>query len=263
MYLAEIHGKLSRNNENKEDILTSNVFSFFKYSDRIVFLKTFLQKIDIIVSAGEAQNAEFLFWPTFSDKKDRTEPDLVILVGNYYVLFEAKYFSGFGKESEKTKSQLVRELEGGMLEAKNMNKVFKLVAVTKDHFFQKQNFSDIPDKFWSDFKWINWQEITLLISTILENNPEIGSGQTLLACDLIDLMLKKGLRDFRGMEFLLTNKHLAKCPANVFYAENTERYRDFFGGFITTLSESEIVKNYKKIEPLGELIFLKGDNYHG
>jgi hypothetical protein len=29
MYLAEIHGKLSAENENKEDILTSNVFSFF------------------------------------------------------------------------------------------------------------------------------------------------------------------------------------------------------------------------------------------
>ena len=34
MYLAEIHGKLSMENENKEDILTSNVFSFFKYANR-------------------------------------------------------------------------------------------------------------------------------------------------------------------------------------------------------------------------------------
>ena len=28
MYLAEIRGKLSKDNENREDILTSNVFSF-------------------------------------------------------------------------------------------------------------------------------------------------------------------------------------------------------------------------------------------
>jgi hypothetical protein len=39
MYIAELKGKLSLTDERKEDILTSNVFSFFKYSTRKVFLK--------------------------------------------------------------------------------------------------------------------------------------------------------------------------------------------------------------------------------
>ncbi len=43
MYLAELHGKLSSNVERKEDILTSNVFSFFKYSNRKVYLKELMK----------------------------------------------------------------------------------------------------------------------------------------------------------------------------------------------------------------------------
>ena len=45
MYLAEIHGKLSAKLERKEDILTSNVFSFFKYSNRSKYLMSLIQEI--------------------------------------------------------------------------------------------------------------------------------------------------------------------------------------------------------------------------
>ena len=37
MYLAELHGKLSSKVQKMEDVLTSNVFSFLKYSEREVF----------------------------------------------------------------------------------------------------------------------------------------------------------------------------------------------------------------------------------
>ena len=54
MYLAEIHGKLSRQNENMEDILTSNVFSFFKYTARQIFLFAFLQELRLDVTPEDA-----------------------------------------------------------------------------------------------------------------------------------------------------------------------------------------------------------------
>jgi hypothetical protein len=44
-----------------EDILTSNVFSFFKYVDRKVFLKSLLRKIDIKVSSNDLLNTDFIF----------------------------------------------------------------------------------------------------------------------------------------------------------------------------------------------------------
>ena len=34
MIIAELNGKIPSNLDGKEDILTSNVFSFFKYCDR-------------------------------------------------------------------------------------------------------------------------------------------------------------------------------------------------------------------------------------
>jgi hypothetical protein len=50
MFIAEIKGKLSHNIEEKEDVLTSNVFSFFKYADRKAYLKPFLAELDIIIT---------------------------------------------------------------------------------------------------------------------------------------------------------------------------------------------------------------------
>ncbi len=106
MYLAESHGKLSSNIERMEDVLTSNVFSFFKYSEREVFLKGYLNELGFSVSEQEARDAEFLFWHRF---EHNTEPDLVIKVGEYYRLFEAKYFSGFDEGTERNEPQLIRK----------------------------------------------------------------------------------------------------------------------------------------------------------
>ena len=78
MYLAELHGKLSPKLERMEDVLTSNVFSFFKYSAREVFLKGYLEMLGFGVSEQEAGAAEFLFWHRF---EDNTEPDLIIRLG--------------------------------------------------------------------------------------------------------------------------------------------------------------------------------------
>jgi hypothetical protein len=61
MYLAELHGKLRHDQENQEDILTSNVFSFFKYADRKIFLFSFLRMLDLSITQEQAQNAEFRF----------------------------------------------------------------------------------------------------------------------------------------------------------------------------------------------------------
>jgi len=62
MILAELQGKIPGKLEDKEDILTSNVFSFFKYADRRL-LKQYLDHIGITISLHDAQNAEFIFWP--------------------------------------------------------------------------------------------------------------------------------------------------------------------------------------------------------
>ena len=110
MYQAELNGKLPSEICRMEEILTSNVFSFFKYSNRSIFLKKFLEKLGLNITNKVAYSSEFLFWLILSKN---TEPDLVIIVGDWYLLIEAKFNSDFGEETLTRASQLDRELDEG------------------------------------------------------------------------------------------------------------------------------------------------------
>jgi len=240
MYLAEIHGKLSKDNENKEDILTSNVFSFFKYAPRQIFLRNLLKDLGIVISDKEAKDAEFIFWHRF---KDNTEPDLVLLAGDYYLLIEAKYFSGFGAKTELTESQLLREIEGGMLEAKNLGLKFKLIAITADYSYKESKFNEIPKEFMTDFIWTNWQKVTLLVADILEARATIDFETRLMAQDLYDLLIRKGLRSFQGLGIIKISKKM-KHFDGLFFMARTALRRGSFIGFIEALSSEYSINRY-------------------
>jgi hypothetical protein len=244
MYLAELHGKLSSRAERLEDILTSNVFSFFKYSNREIFLKAYLEKLGLNVTSREAIDAEFIFWPRF---EENTEPDLVIMVGNYYLLVEAKLFSTFGEETRNRKAQLLREIEGGSLEAKNYGKVFKLIAITSDHYYKEDKFRAIPREFCPSFKWINWQAVTSFLKDILEGDRNITARERDFAFDLYRLLDKKNLRDFMGFDsFYDLGSHL-KGYGLVFFEAKTASYRGDFIGFTQSLSFDSNLHAFKKI----------------
>jgi hypothetical protein len=246
MYLAEIRGKLSRDNENKEDILTSNVFSFFKYTDRIIFLFQFLKLLGLNITPDDAKRAAFLFWPTFPDG---TEPDLVILVGRYYLLVEAKYHSGFGQETPSRKHQLVREVDGGVLEAKSLGKIFKIIVVTADYYFKPDIFKDFPDGYRDDLVWIDWQEITFLISNVLESQPDISEETRLFAEDLYRLFLKKNLRRYEGRQALEVSLKVKRPGDMLFFRAETATFRGDFIGFIPAF------ETMPKINPMSEVLF--------
>lgn len=233
MYLAELKGKLALSDEKKEDVLTSNVFSFFKYSPRCVFLKTYLHRLRIEVTDEEANLAEFLFWPRFADN---TEPDLVIIVGNHYLLFEAKYFSNFGQETEAAKAQLVREIEGGILEAKNYVKQFSLIAITADHYCKPWKFKSIPDILKQHLQWTNWQAVSHLLYDALEGGWKVTSEERDFAQDLYNLLDKKNLRDFLGTHLIYRKNPQFVKVASVFFKAKTARFRGAFIGFLASLS---------------------------
>ena len=58
-------------------------FPFLKYATREIFLKGYLGELGFAVSDQEAGEAEFILWPHF---EENTVPDLVIVVGDYYLL---------------------------------------------------------------------------------------------------------------------------------------------------------------------------------
>ena len=250
MYFAELRGKLPSKMERMEDILISNVFSFFKYSTREIFLKGYFSELGFSISDQEAKEAKFVFWPRF---EENTEPDLVIIVGDYYLLIEAKYFSEFGGETEKTKAQLLRELEGGWLEAKNYGKDFNLIAITGDYYFKKEKISIIPRRFISNFKWTNWQFVSTFVTNLLETSKHIKKHERDFASDLCNLLDKKNLREFQSFDLTYKQDFLLKEYASVFFEAKTAKFRGAFIGFMNSLLFD------KKISPWRARIFLMSE----
>jgi len=234
MYLAELKGKLPSDARNSEDILTSNVFSFLKYSKRTVFLRSLMDRLDIKVSDEDLNEAEFFFWPTF---EDGTEPDLVIIIGNYYLLFEAKYYSDFGKETVTTEKQLIREVKGGLKKAKIESKDFIFIVITADYYYKPEKFEDIK-VYKKCFKWINWQTVAEILLKLIENNSILPNK--LFASDLLKLLEMKKLRSFRSFNNLIFSK-IDKFKKNIFLIPETTIHRGKFLGFCNVLERDSTI----------------------
>ena len=118
MLQALLHGKLSREQENMEDILTSNVFGMMEYLKAKQELMSFLGKAQHINEAGEKESlcellpsepedVKYDFWPNWSEEKCiPCEPDLVLRIRykegvSYIILVEAKYHSGKSSEASE------------------------------------------------------------------------------------------------------------------------------------------------------------------
>jgi hypothetical protein len=239
MVLAEIHGKLSKDNENMEDILTSNVFSFFKYADRGAFFYPLLRLLGLDVSVQDCKQAEFRFWPTYPN---HTQPALVILVGRYYLQVDDKYPAGVGKEAAKLKRQLVREITGGQAEAHSLDREFKILFVTSDPYRTPGIFDGIPEDLAKQVKWINWQRIAFLISKILDIASNLPWETRLFASDLYELLLKKKLRNYEGIN-AIPNIHLSTYQ-QIFFNAKTARYRGDFIGFIQALEANRLMTEW-------------------
>jgi len=164
MIIAELNGKIPSKLDDKEDILTSNVFSFFKYSNRQIF-KDYLSKLGIDITLQESENAEFIFWPSY---EDGTEPDLVIICGKYYLLFEAKLYSDFSPKTKSIASQIEREISMGRMTADNLNKEFVYIAITAEYYKDRKKYLkyETEELF---FIWTNWQFIASFIENKLES----------------------------------------------------------------------------------------------
>ena len=232
MYIAELQGKFSPKEERMEDILTSNVFSFFKYANREIFLYEFLKLLDIKVNPTDLNEAEFNFWPIY---EDRTEPDIVIIVGDHYLLFEAKFNSGFGDGEDFSANQLIREYNMGKLEAENIEKKFHLIAITA-HFSKHQFLADNSGSFKKNIRWINWHRIALLIYNILERPISLENEYRIMAEDFYALLVKKGLRYYAGLDVFQSISLLHKVSSLVFFNAKTAQYRGDFLGFVESFS---------------------------
>ena len=239
MIIAELNGKIPSKLNDKEDILTSNVFSFFKYSDRQLF-KDYLSELGIIVTLNESENAEFIFWPSYDDG---TEPDLIVICGKYYLLFEAKLYSDFSPKTATTESQIEREIKMGKMSAENLNKKFVYITITAEYYKDRNKYQKYEKRDFL-FVWTNWQFISSFIDRKLENEDLERDKE--FANDLFSLLVKKRLRGFDGITNLKINNEI-ELIGNIFYNVNTSKFKGEFSGFIENLQGFEKVLSYQKI----------------
>lgn len=119
MLMALLRGKLSREQENLEDILTSNVFGLLKYLPPEEGLFPFLshaQTLDgrrPLEGAVSGAEVEYQFWPWYAEEDcNGCEPDVELRIlwpngRKMRVFVECKYLSG--KSSEEDTGQEVIE----------------------------------------------------------------------------------------------------------------------------------------------------------
>jgi len=242
MFQVEIKNKLSSEIENKEDLLTSNVFSFLNYSRRVLYLKAFLNFFEISVSDEALEKAEFSFWPRLFHG---TQPDVVIVVGNYYLLFEAKLCSDFAKGDHQTQDQISRELIAGKREAEQTNKQFIFVAITNHTCKPAYVFEQLTKMQTKLFRWMNWQSVYKIVYQILEHGGETVSDH-LFARDFLNYLSVKRLRGFYSFTEL-TDRYPFQNPATIFFDMAKTSYSDQFKGFSNLKKRSPIQRLSKQI----------------
>jgi hypothetical protein len=212
MLQALLKGKLTRDVEGMEDILTSNVFGIFKYIAPQEGLLPFLGKaVDLdgrrLVNELEpVERADYEFWPWMSEKDCYpAEPDVLITVtgatrGRAAILVEAKF--GSGKSSKEDGSlmpfdQLAREYDNltRWCQRKGIARRF-LVYCTADLGMPRremqESISEYRKKRGEPFPifWLTWRCIPRLFAGT--RNPMLGE---------LGLLAKRlGLTFFEGFD---------------------------------------------------------------
>jgi len=229
MLEAMLHGKLSREQENMEDILTSNVFGLMKYLPPLKALIPFLARAEIPAIRNDLppnlplQSLEELsiqqedvtydfwpMWPGYGGK--RCEPDVVIRIDTpkvkVSVLVEAKYHSGKSGEADEREDappndQLAREWHS-LVNHENDARTPVLVYLTADvcmpqieiansvkEYRDKQGGPGTPNPV---IAWLSWRHLTEIVEGV----------EDVVGRDLKSLLERLGLFFFRGMSDVAT-----------------------------------------------------------
>lgn len=227
---AILKGKVSRDIEQMEDMLTSSVFGALKYSNS-KYLNTFIGKsvslkdveLSKIIKINKIQ--KIIFWPKlFSEYCNKSEPDILIeakSLDNKDLLFcvEAKLNSNkssYPDDSKFPNDQLAREYDNLFFLAQKRNIYnFYLIYLTKDiappvndmkisinEYRLKRNKS-------MELYWLNWQSLIPLIKECADN----------MLIDIYNLLLKLDLNVFEGIptfRFFIDTKWLFNVYETVF-----------------------------------------------
>jgi hypothetical protein len=210
---ALLQGKISREHEQIEDILTSNVFGLLQYCDPKVVLE-FLAGATLPdgqrvfeswgVGADQLSIYQWTFWPYWSEQDcNPCEPDVVLTVKSatgesILIVVEAKLNSGkssLADESEMPCDQLAREWDNLRSRARAQNGRPLLVYLTSHFSIPRDEVEESIREFYKKrgsqptIAWLSWRAIL----PILRRGP-----QNAITRDLGKLLERMDLTQFEG-----------------------------------------------------------------
>ena len=209
MLAAQLNGKLTRKEEDSEDLLTSNVFGSIKYvpyEEGLIPLFSCAESVDgsnPLNNLVQISNLEYDFWPRLEEEGcNACEPDLLIQIthtsgAKSIVLIEAKYKSGKSSEADDNDTpndQLAREWDNLCVYATRTNSDPYFLYVTADIGFP---ISDIEASRLDylrtrgkniDILWLSWRKLHAILKS-----------DELIINDLRDILWKQGLTFFEGI----------------------------------------------------------------
>lgn len=209
MLAAQLKGKLTRKEENKEDLLTSNVFGSIKYVPYEEGLIPLLSSVEDIdgknpINLSQISNVKYDFWPQLNEENcKRCEPDVLIYITyttgtQAIILVEAKYKSGKSSEADDEdmlNDQLSREWDNLLVLSRRKDAMPIFVYITADLAFPNKDLEDAQfeiekkSKNEMDIVWISWRKLSVVL----------GKSQYEIIKDLVSVLQKQWLIFFEGI----------------------------------------------------------------
>ena len=216
MIPAILHGKLSSEQENMEDILTSNVFGLLKHLPPESGLFPFLalsedlkgdHPLGRILSSdeiGEDVHVEYIFWPWMKEEDcTGAEPDVQIEIRmpnrHLSIIIEAKYHSPKSSAAddsvEPPTDQLAKQWDNLRVTAKKNGATPYLIYLTAGFGRPEEEIRASLDEYRKkrpeydpmSVLWLSWRRL----NTVLDHDTSIG-------LDLLDLLAQLNLIYFQG-----------------------------------------------------------------
>lgn len=216
MLAAQLRGKLTRKEEDLEDLLTSNVFGSIKYTDSEKGLIPLLAAAEDsngfnpLRSLPDISDVTYEFWP-YLDGGDGNacEPDVLIRITRetkhqIILLVEAKYKSGKSSEADdgiEPNDQLAREWD--ILTMREKAATPYLLYVTADFSYPNKDIEEAQSEFEKkrngrlNVVWISWRKLPTILN---DDEPMLK--------DIIEILRKQGLTFFEGISI----PHISRIP---------------------------------------------------
>jgi hypothetical protein len=210
MLQAQLRGKLTRSEENLEDLLTSNVFGSIKYlqpEEALIPLLTSSKDCSGLASFSASQqvlSVDYSFWPWIQEEGCKgCEPDVLLTMQlsdrqKIIVLVEAKYLSDKSSEADEQRAptdQLAREWDNLTHLANREKATPILLYVTADFGYPRKSIEDSQQEYLQKRKekmnvfWISWRKFpSLFCNSKLE-----------ILRDLVEVLRRQGLVFFEGI----------------------------------------------------------------